>query len=161
MLEGGNTPLYQALDAMLQYTAQNAPAGVPGQRKAVVVFSDGFDTVCANAVTCRENSIALSRTLGVDIFTIGLAGAVDTPTLAELAHRANGAHLVAANPEQLNAIYGSLGALLRGSITTYETTWTIRAASSGVFTSRPLGARHGAGRHGQKTLELPFLYVIP
>jgi hypothetical protein len=159
-LEGGGTPLYQALDAMLQYTAQNAPT-VPGQRKAVVVFSDGFDTVCTNTASCRDNSIALSRTLGVDIFTIGLAGSVDTPTLAELAHRANGVHLVAANPEQLNALYGSLGALLQGSITTYETTWSIRAGTSSVFTSgrSVLGVMRVAT--GDTTLELPFLYTIP
>ena len=126
-----------------------------------MLFSDGFDNVCANAVTCRDNSIALSRTLGIDIFTIGLAGTVDTTTLAELAHRANGVHLVAANPEQLNALYGSLGALLRGSITTYDTTWTIRAASGGVFSSgrSVLGVMRVVT--GDKTLELPFLYTIP
>jgi hypothetical protein len=97
----------------------------------------------------------------VDIFTIGLAGSVDTPTLAELAHRANGVHLVAANPEQLNALYGSLGALLGGSITTYETTWSIRAGNSGVFTSgrSVLGMMRVAT--GEKTLELPFLYTVP
>jgi hypothetical protein len=159
-LEGGGTPLYQALDAMLQYTAQNAPV-IPGQRKAIVFFSDGFDNACANDVLCRDNSIALSRTLGVDIFTIGLAGSVDTPALAELAHRTNGVHLLAANPEQLNAIYGSLGGLLRGNITTYETTWSIQAGSSGVFTSgrSVLGMMRVAT--ADKTLELPFLYTIP
>ena len=160
-LEGGVTPLYGALDALLQYTADNAPGGVPGQRRAVVLFTDGMDTVCASATTCRETSIALSRTLGVDIFTIGLAGAVDTATLAELAHRANGVHLIAANPEQLNALYGSLSALLRGTITTYETTWTLRAASSGVFASgrSVLGVVRVVTADG--TLDLPFLHTIP
>ena len=93
--------------------------------------------------------------------TIGLAGSVDTPALAELAHRTNGVHLLAANPEQLNAIYGSLGGLLRGNITTYETTWSIQAGSSGVFTSgrSVLGMMRVAT--ADKTLELPFLYTIP
>jgi len=160
-LEGGGTPMYQALDALLQYTAANAPAGVPGQRKAVVLFTDGFDNVCTDPVACRERSIALSRSLGVDIFTIGLEGSADTPTLTELALRSNGVHLVAANPEQLNAVYGSLGALLRGTITTYETTWTVRAATSGVFASGRSILGTVRVVTGENTLELPFFYTIP
>jgi hypothetical protein len=159
-LEGGDTPLYAALDQYLQYTAQNAPS-VPGLRKAVVVFTDGFDTFCAQPEVCRQASIDLSRSLGVDIYTVGLGDSVDTKTLSELAYRANGAYLVAANPEQLFAIYGSLGQLLAGSITTYETTWTIRASTAGVFQSgrSVFGVLNVAVAGG--TLKLPFMYTIP
>ena len=37
-LEGGGTPLYQALDAMLQYTAQNAPGGTWSAQGSRVVL---------------------------------------------------------------------------------------------------------------------------
>lgn len=160
-LEGGSTPLYQALDLMLAYTAANAPTGIAGQRKAVVLFTDGFDTGCADPVACREQSIARSRALGVDIYTIGLADSADASSLAELALRTNGAYLVAANPEQLSALYGSLGALLRGTTSTYETTWTVRAGSAGAFASgrSVLGTVRVAT--GENTLELPFFYTIP
>jgi hypothetical protein len=160
-LEGGSTPLYKGLDALLQHTDVTAPDNM---RKAVVIYSDGFDNDTANCpvkATCREASITLSRQLGVDIFTVSLAGSVHAQALAELAHRANGAHLVAANPEQLNALYASLGKLLQGAVSTYETTWTIQAASGGVFTSGRSVLGTVRVVTPEKTLDLPFLYTIP
>jgi hypothetical protein len=158
--EGGETPLYAALDQLLQYTAQNAPANVPTMRKAVVLFTDGLDNRCTDQAACRANSIALSQSLGVDIFTIGLTGAVDALALAELADGGNGTFLYAENAEQLIPIYGSLGNLLSRSLTTYQTTWTVQATQAGVF----LTGRSVLGKlrvaTGTNTIELPFVVRI-
>lgn len=159
--EGGDTPLYQAVDQMLQYTSSNAPAGIPGQRKAIVVFTDGEDTVCNNPAACRDASIALSNNLGVDIFTVGLGSDVDTATLTELSHRGNGIHLNAETPEQMIAVYGSLSRLLSRNVVSYDVAWTIRASSTNVFTPgrAVLGTINVA--HGTQTISLPFLYTVP
>ncbi len=158
--EGGETPLYAALDEILQYTANNAPAGIPGQRKAVVLFTDGLDTVCADQAACRATSIELSQSLGVDIFTIGLTGAVDAIALSELADGGNGTFMYADNAQQLIPIYGSLGRLLSRSLTTYESTWTIQAGEAGVFVSgrTVLGKLRVAT--GTNVIELPFVVRI-
>jgi len=159
-LEGGDTPLYVALDQMLQYTADNAPASIPGQRKAVVLFTDGLDTTCADQAACRASSIALSQSLGVDIFTIGLTGAVDALALSELADGGHGTFMYADNAQQLIPIYGSLGRLLSRSLTTYESTWTIQAGEAGVFVAgrSVLGKLRVAT--GTNTIELPFVVRI-
>lgn len=158
--EGGGTPLYAALDQMLQYTADNAPAGIPNQRKAVVLFTDGLDTACVDQAACRANSIALSQSLGVDIFTIGLTGAVDALALSELADGGNGTFMYADNAQQLIPIYGSLGRLLSRSLTTYESTWTIQAGQAGVFaTGRSVLGKLRVAT-GTNTIELPFVVRI-
>ncbi len=48
---GGSTPMYDSLEVVIDATADNAPTGVPDQRLAVVMFSDGMDTTCGFA-TC-------------------------------------------------------------------------------------------------------------
>jgi hypothetical protein len=158
--EGGGTPLYTALDQLLQYTSDNAPSGIPGLRKAVVLFTDGMDTGCADQAACRATSIALSQSLGVDIFTIGLTGAVDALALSELADGGNGTFMYADNAQQLIPIYGSLGRLLSRSLTTYQSSWTIQAGSAGVFVPgrSVLGKMRVAT--GTNTIELPFVVRI-
>jgi hypothetical protein len=131
--EGGRTPLYNSLNSMIDYVEVNAPAGIPGQRKAVVLFSDGDDTVCADDKVCRENAIANSASSAVDIFTIGLSDKVNFEAMAELADRSNGVFLFADTAEQLIPIYGALGKLLSRSLATYEVTWTIQAAAPNTF----------------------------
>lgn len=159
-LEGGFTPLYSALDQMVQYVAANAPAGL---RKTVVLFTDGRDTICPTAqlATCRSNSISLAQTNGVDIFTVGLGAAVDTASLTELSYNTGGIHLVASNPQQMISIFGSLGNLLSGSVATYRVTWTINATAANTFLTN--GAVLGTinVRAGTRTIVLPFLYRVP
>lgn len=159
-LEGGFTPLYAALQGMAAYTATNAPGGA---RKAVVVFTDGNDTVCTgNAATgCRNDMIDAANASNVDIFTVGLGSEVNTAVLTEISYRTGGIHLVATTPEQMIAIFGSLGNLLSGSITTYRLTWTIQANTTNVF--QPGDAVLGTieVRHGTQTIVLPILYTVP
>jgi hypothetical protein len=131
--EGGRTPLYNSLNSMIDYVETNAPTGIPGQRKAVVLFSDGDDTVCADDKACRESAIANSASSAVDIFTIGLSDKVNFEAMAELADRSNGVFLFADTAEQLIPIYGALGKLLSRSLATYEVTWTIQAAAPNTF----------------------------
>lgn len=157
-LEGGFTPLYSALDQMIQYTA-TAPAGL---RKAVVVFTDGQDTICppSQLVTCRNNSIALAQTNDVSIFTVGLGAEVDTSSLTQLSYSTGGIHLVASNPQQMISIFGSLGNLLSGSVATYRATWTINAAANTFQTNRTVLGTINV-RAGTRTIVLPFEYRVP
>jgi hypothetical protein len=136
--EGGETPLYASLDSMVDYTALNAPPGIPGQLKAAVLFSDGDDTDCTkpSATPClaaRDAVIIKALDKGVDLFTIGLSDQVNFEAMAELADRGNGMFLFAEFAEQLIPIYGALGNLLSRSLATYEVTWTIEADAAGAF----------------------------
>ncbi len=58
-LEGGTTPLYDSLDSMIDYTRTNAPTDIADRLKAVVLFTDGNDTVCplAEQEACKDNAI--------------------------------------------------------------------------------------------------------
>lgn len=159
-LEGGFTPLYSALDQMIQYTASNTPAGLS---KAVVVFTDGQDTICppSQLVTCRNNSITLAKNGGVSIFTVGLGAAVDTSSLTQLSYSTGGIHLVASNPQQMISIFGSLGNLLSGSVATYRATWTINAAAANTFLTNGTVLGTINVRAGTRTIVLPFEYRVP
>ena len=157
-LEGGFTPLYSALDQMIQYAA-TAPAGLS---KAVVVFTDGEDTICLDPlVTCRNRSINLANNSGVSIFTVGLGSSVDTASLTELSSRTGGIHLVASNPQQMISIFGSLGNLLSGSVATYRATWTINAAAANTFQTNRMVLGTINVRAGTRTIVLPFEYRVP
>jgi hypothetical protein len=136
-LEGGTTPLYSSLDSMVDYTQANAPTGIAGQLKAVVLFSDGEDTdpACLNERDCLDASVANALAKEVDIFTIGLSDKVNFESMAELADRANGVFLFAESAEQLIPIYGALGNLLSDSLAKYEVTFTIQAAEANTFVS--------------------------
>lgn len=156
-LEGGFTPLYSALDQMIQYTA-TAPAG---SRKAVVVFTDGEDTICLDPLTtCRNRTINLAKTSGVNIFTVGLGTAVDTESLTLLSSGTGGIHLVASNPQQMISIFGSLGNLLSGSVATYRATWTINSGANTFLTGRTVLGTINV-RAGTRTIVLPFEYRVP
>lgn len=158
-LEGGFTPLYSALDQMVQYAA-TAPAGL---RKAVVVFTDGQDTICppSQLLACRNNSITLAQTNNVSIFTVGLGAEVDTSSLTQLSYSTGGIHLVASNPQQMIAIFGSLGNLLSGSVATYRATWTINAAAANTFLTNGTVLGTINVRAGTRTIVLPFEYRVP
>ncbi len=162
-LEGGFTPLYLALDQMIQYTA-SAPAAA-GLRKAVVVFTDGKDTSVecfgSQFATCRNNSISLARTNNVSIFTVGLGAAVDTSSLTQLSSSTGGIHLVASNPQQMISIFGSLGNLLSGNVATYRATWTINSTAANTFLTNGTVLGTINVRVGTRTIVLPFEYRVP
>jgi hypothetical protein len=162
-LVGGNTPLYDSLDELRQRVVSDAslPAGLT---KAVVLFTDGEDTICGSPEACRarrEQSIQGANDNQMRLFTIGLSSGVDVAALGELANRTGGAFLYADNAEQLLPLYGSLGRLLSLSLPTYRLRWTIQADSPDVF--RPgytlLGRVQVSA--GPNTFNVPFMVGIP
>lgn len=132
---GGDTPLFAALDQELDFTAANAPAD-PDRRKAVVLFTDGDDSVCSSITTppCGlEVSVQKSVDLDVDIFTVGLGPDIDVDVLRGLAEGGRGFYLSAENAEQLFPIYRSLGELLSRTLATYRMEWTITADQAATY----------------------------
>jgi hypothetical protein len=161
-LEGGTTPLYDSLDSMIDYTRTNAPTDIAERLKAVVLFTDGDDTVCplAQQAACKDNAIQNANDSQVDIFTIGLSDQVNFEALAELADRGNGVFLFAENAEQLIPIYGSLGNLLSRSLATYKIKWTIRADAPNTFqVGRSILGRVQI-KTGSNTTNLPIIVRI-
>jgi len=157
--EGGQTPLYEGLCQVMDFSAANAP---PGLDKAVIVFTDGKNDGNPAGAACKtaDESIAKSAGTGVDIYTVGLSGEVDGQTLAALADGGNGAFMFAEDTAQLVTIYGSLGNLLSGSLTTYKLTYTITTNAAGGFASGRsvlgrLNVNTGAG-----TVTLPIVVRI-
>ncbi len=163
-LVGGNTPLYSALDALLQnqdFTDPSLPAGIA---KAVVIFTDGDATDCAtpsNCRTLRQDSIEAAKAAGVRVFTIGLTNSVNFEALGELANGTGGAFLFAENAEQLIPLYGSVGELLSLSLPTYRLTWTVQATSPDVFLSGNALLGRVEVTTDTGTFEVPFIVGIP
>ena len=158
--EGGGTPLYEALCRVMDFAAASAPAGL---RKAAVVFTDGRNEVGITTgfnCTTIDQSIAKSAATDVDIFTIGLSGEVDGQALATLADGGNGVFLFAEDTTQLITIYGSLGNLLSGSLSTYRLTYRISTDVANAF--QPGRAVMGAltVNTGTTTVRLPFIVRI-
>jgi hypothetical protein len=162
LLVGGNTPLYESLDALRQQSMTDAslPAGLA---KAVVIFTDGADTSCSTEDACRtmrEQSIQGANAAQVRLFTIGLSSSVDIVALGELANKTGGALLYADNAEQLLPLYGSVGRLLSLSLPTYRLRWTVQA-NAGTFVSGNtlLGRVQVTAQSG--TFDVPFVVGIP
>jgi hypothetical protein len=161
VLEGGATPLYEAICRVIDFSSANAPAG---PRKAVVVFTDGRNQpgIGVGSYICNTVAAAVdrSKTQGVDIFTIGLSGNVDGLALGTLAAEGNGVFLFAEDVSQLITIYGSLGNLLSRSLTTYKLTYRIGTDVAGTFqvNRRIRGAL--SVDTGSTTVNLPFVVRI-
>ena len=157
-LEGGDTPLFAALDQQLDFTAANAPTD-SGRRLAVVLFTDGVDSVCiaSSNPPCGVNeSIAKSVAQNVDIFTIGLGTDIDVDTMRQLAQGGRGFFLFAENAQQLLPIYRSLGELLSQTLATYRMEWTIRADAPATYqTGQTILGNLGIDT-GDEVLNLPL-----
>ncbi len=160
---GGNTPLYASLDAVRQRLAEE-PTLAAGLAKAVVVFTDGADTSCADAAACHASRLQTIRSAqqdGVRLFTIGLSSGVDIVALGELANQTGGALLYADSTAQLLPLYGSVGQLLSLSLPTYRLRWTVRASTPGAF----LPGHSMLGRvqvtAGTRQFEVPFVVGVP
>ncbi len=158
--EGGGTPLYEAICRVMDFSVANAPGGL---RQAAVVFTDGQNDVPNNVgFICPdiEDSIAKSQSTGVDIFTIGLSGEVDGLSLAALAEGGNGTFLFAEDTSQLITIYGSLGNLLSGSLSTYKLKYRITASQAGAFATDRKVRGQLRVTVGDALVTLPFVVRI-
>ena len=159
--EGGQTPLYEGLCRVMDFAAGNA--SVAGLDKAVIVFTDGKNdgNPAGAACTTANDSIAKSAATGVAIYTVGLSGDVDGQTLAALADGGNGAFMFAEDTAQLVTIYGSLGNLLSGSLTTYKLTYKITTTAAGGFAvGRSVLGRLSVNTGAGGTVTLPIVVRI-
>ena len=162
-LLGGNTPLYNSLDALRQRLSTEAsiPAGLA---KAIVIFTDGADTSCASVEACRASRLQAIQGANQDqvrLFTIGLSSEVDIVALGELANHTGGALLYADTAEQLLPLYGSVGQLLSLSLPTYRLRYTVRASAPGVFLPGYTLIGRVQVTAGAKTFDVPFIVGIP
>jgi len=135
--ESGNSPIYRALDQVIDRMRDPVTGATNAAGRAIVLFTDGQDqdTFCTNGeAACRAAIIAKANQLPkVDIFTVGLSNQINAEALAALSEGGNGYFLFAENAAQLIPIYQSLGALLSKSQPTYKMRWTINSASTGLF----------------------------
>jgi hypothetical protein len=137
-LEGGSTPLFAAIDRMLDFVAANEQR----QTSAVVVVTNGHDDTCGSRADCqkiRDAVIQKSKATGVAIVTIGLAdaaGNTDHETLGLLAQGApHGAAFWAQNPQQLAPVLGNVHTFLGDFKDSLQATFRIQSPVAGTFSS--------------------------
>lgn len=118
---GGGTPLYNSIEAELDYVEANANHS----NKAVIVFSDGEDTYGGNVSQLIEKA----NDLNIKIYSVGLGNGVDNSILADISLETGGSLMWAEDAPQLIALYSSLGELLNGSAAYYRTQWTAKKLS--------------------------------
>jgi hypothetical protein len=160
---GGNTPLYEAIDALRVQVVSDAslPSGIA---KGLVIFTDGADTTCGSPDACRasrEATINAANAQQVRLFTIGLSRNADIAALGELANRTGAALLYADSAEQLLPLYGTVGRLLSLGLPTYRLKWTVQAGTPGAF--QPGSTLLGRVQVNTSTgsFEVPFVVDIP
>jgi VWFA-related protein len=103
----GNTALYQAT------AASAVKIGTSGaSRRVVVLLSDGADFGGMSTAT-RAEALAAAASVGVPFFTIAQGNDLDIPYLQALADGTKGRLLQAPRPQDLEALYVSIGRLLR------------------------------------------------
>jgi hypothetical protein len=134
-LEGGGSPLYAALDAMLDVMA--ATPELP-RRRALVVVTHGRDAYCAAEKRCMsalDAVIRKSRAADVPIVTLGLADRAGfDSSLARLAEATGGTAMWADNLHQLGTAFGALNGVLDGSADVSEAHFRMES-SMGAFKS--------------------------
>jgi hypothetical protein len=166
-LEGGASPLYAAIDSMLDFAAADPQQGA----KAVIVVTNGRDETCGTRIECRsilDAVVQKSKASRVPIVTVGLgsaAGAADHEALGLLSQSvANGAAYWAPNPQQLTMVLGDVHSFLARSKDTLEVAFRIESPVAGAFAS-------GRTVIGQVSLEvcpwecihtvIPFVVQVP
>jgi VWFA-related protein len=103
---GGNTSLHEVVLASLDLAAD-----AELERRAVVLLSDGQDTLAAAA--SRAAAIERARADQIPIYAIGYGPDPDRQFLTELARASGGRELFAPGPSDLRIAFEELGDLLR------------------------------------------------
>jgi VWFA-related protein len=119
---GGNTALYQAT-AVASFKAAQSPA----KRKALILLSDAAGEYGGKSIATREEAIAAAQAAGVPFFNIVQGSGEDTAYFQQVAEATRGRLLQAAGPEDLQALYVSIGRLLRSQ---YVITFDASAVSA-------------------------------
>ncbi len=163
MLEGGASPLYAAIDKLLNLTITSPSAT---GRKTIVVATAGLDDTCGSPTACHDAKLALiekSRAAKVAIVVVGMAGAAPTE-LTQLTEATGGAALWAEDPVQLGMLFRDMGVVLDGSINTLAARFRIESPKDDAFQSgnTVLGnATFQACSAGCKDFYVPFAVRIP
>ena len=118
-LEGGGTPLYDAVRIAVGYTVREAG----NSNRAVLVFTDGEDST---SNTSLEDAISFATNNSVPLHTVALSNGVDISVLTEMATRTGGSLSYASDARQVISYYGALGAFLSGSQNFHRTSWRVR-----------------------------------
>jgi hypothetical protein len=167
-LEGGASPLYAAIEELIDFTAKSAPADA---RRAIVALSSGDDESCVSRDPCWSAQEALrekSASTGVQVVTVALAdpaGRVDQKTLALFAHNEGGAAIWARDPKQVPTIFGRLPAILDGRHGAIDVTIQLQSPVRGAFASGQIVA--GMARvevcpwDCDQSVDIPFAVRIP
>jgi hypothetical protein len=162
-LIGGDTPLYDAIDALRARLVAD-PALPAGLAKAVVVFTDGADTECTDVNDCRlrrEQSIREANAAQVSIVTIGLSQGIDVAAMGELASQTGGVFLYAESADQLLPLYGTVGKLLSLSLPTYRLRFTVQANTPGAFVSGSTLLGRVQVNAAGTSFDVPFVVGVP
>jgi len=168
-LEGGETPLYEALTSMIGYTRTTAQ-GQATQGRGIVLFTDGRDDPrCQpSSSECRDAAITLAnQEPKVKVFTVGLLSnrqfpdLVDFNALNQLAAGTEGLFLYADSADQLIPIYRSLGSLVSNSLPSYTMRLRIEAARNDIFVQGTSVFGKIRVTAGSNQFDLPFVVSIP
>ena len=117
-LEGGGTPLYDAIEEAVRFTVANSS----NSNRAVIVFTDGEDT---NSTATLDDAVEWANSRNVSLHSIALAQGVDLNVLSRLAGATGGSFAQAFEAEQLISYYGALGPYLSGTARYYRTVWRV------------------------------------
>ena len=126
-LEGGGRPLYDAIIIAANFSVNSATAG---NRRVVLVFTDGRDTASTSSM---EEVIDFAIEYGVEIHPVTLSGDVDIAALSQIAARTGGSLSSADDARRLISHYGAMGPLLAGSAQFYRTTWSMSLVGGEVY----------------------------
>lgn len=148
----GNTALYQATAAAAVKISTS-----PASRRVVVLLSDGADFGGRSAAT-REESIAAAASSGVTFFTIAQGSDLDLPYLQQVADVTRGRMLQAPRPEDLNALYVSIGRLLRSQ---YVVTFDASAVTPGQPSNVVVTVTSGGAVSSAEALYTPGVGFAP
>jgi hypothetical protein len=133
-LEGGASPLYAAIDRVLNLTITSSSAT---GRKAIIVATAGLDDTCGSLTACHSAQLALiekSRAANVAIVVVGIAGPAQRE-LTQLTETTGGAALWAEDPAQLGVLFRSVGSVIDGSISTLAARVRIESPQDNAFQS--------------------------
>ena len=124
--EDGGTPLYDAICFAVDYVVDYAA----NSNKAIVVFTDGEDTVSGatfdEAVQCANDS-------DIPVHAVGLSLATNLNVLTSIAARTEGYYSHAIDAEQTISYYGVLGGFLSGSSQFHRTSWRVNDRNGNRF----------------------------
>lgn len=134
--EGGTTPLYAALNEMLDFVDAHAPQD---RRRAVIVVAAGMDDACGTPESClaaRQAVIDKSISRSIAILAIALRGpAADERLLGDLVTATGGVTLWAEDPVEIAWLLPRLTGFLEGSTERHSLRFRAQSQRLGTFQS--------------------------